>query len=207
MQNEANIFDELPTLPQDANILILRPANQTEEEHSRHKRRFQRDFKVRRDAVEKWLRFLKNNHPDYRHITISCENLSALPEDGDVSGLVPVLEEDPEQDTALDMENAAAAADPRNGSTIEEELPLDVHSMVPNLNLDQTETQLITAEVRNKSYQKAAHILAPDIRSTPIDEVARTQRIFPMAFPTLYSWGDADPNSPRQRSEDTESFK
>lgn len=42
MQNEVNIFDELPTLPQDANILILRPANQTEEEHSRQKRRFQR---------------------------------------------------------------------------------------------------------------------------------------------------------------------
>jgi hypothetical protein len=109
--------------------------------------------------------------------------------------LVPVLEEDPEQDTALNMENAAAATDPRNGSTIkpdvpvgrdvEEELPLDVHSMVPNLNLDQTETQLITAEVRNKAYQKAAHISAPDIRSTPIDEAARTQRIFAMAFPTL----------------------
>lgn len=108
------------------------------------------------------------------------------------------------------MENAAAATDPRNGSTIkpdvpvgrdvEEELPLDVHSMVPNLNLDQTETQLITAEVRNKAYQKAAHISAPDIRSTPIDEAARTQRIFAMAFPTLYPWGDADPNSPRQRS-------
>ena len=104
---------------------------------------------MRRDAVEKWLRFLKNNHPDYRHITISRENLSALPEDGDVSGLVPVLEEDPEQDTAFDMENAAAAAHPRNGSTIEpevpvgrdveEELPLDVHSMVPNLNLDQND--------------------------------------------------------------------
>jgi hypothetical protein len=70
MQNEANIIDELPTLPQDANILILRPANKTEEEQSRQKRRFQRDFKVRRNAVKKWLRFLKNNHPDYRCITI-----------------------------------------------------------------------------------------------------------------------------------------
>jgi len=41
---------------------------------------------------------------------------------------------------------------------------------------------------------------APSIRATPIDEAAGTQRIFAMAFPTLYPLGQADFNAPRQRA-------
>ncbi len=41
---------------------------------------------------------------------------------------------------------------------------------------------------------------APSIWATPIDEAAGTERIFAMAFPTLYPLGRADLNAPRQRA-------
>jgi len=41
---------------------------------------------------------------------------------------------------------------------------------------------------------------APSIRATPIDEAAGTQRIFAMAFLTLYPFGQADFNAPCQRA-------
>jgi hypothetical protein len=37
------------------------------------------------------------------------------------------------------------------------------------------------------------------VRSTPIDEAAGSERIFAMAFPTLYPTGMADFNTPRIR--------
>jgi hypothetical protein len=43
-------------------------------------------------------------------------------------------------------------------------------------------------------------MLALSIRVTPIDKATRLQRIFAMAFPTLYPFGRADFNALRQRA-------
>ena len=47
---------------------------------------------------------------------------------------------------------------------------------------------------------------APSIRSTPIDEAVGKDRIFAMAFPTLYPTGLADFNAPRLRKVDLNDY-
>jgi ATP-dependent DNA helicase PIF1 len=47
---------------------------------------------------------------------------------------------------------------------------------------------------------------APSIRSTPIDEAAGKDRIFAMAFPTLYPTGQADFNASRLRKVDLNNY-
>lgn len=47
---------------------------------------------------------------------------------------------------------------------------------------------------------------APSIRMTPIDEASSKDRIFAMAFPTLYPTGQADFNTPRLRKVDLNDY-
>ena len=73
--------------------------------------------------------------------------------------------------------------------------------MVPNLNITTTELDLILQEFSRPRHTPIG-LLVPEVRSTPIDEAAGNDRIFAMAFPTLYPTGMADYNTPRLRHVD-----
>ncbi|CAG8983615.1 hypothetical protein HYALB_00004637 [Hymenoscyphus albidus] len=77
--------------------------------------------------------------------------------------------------------------------------PVNTQSMVPNLHITTTEADLIRGELTGRNAQPQG-IPAPSIRTTPLDEASGNERIFTMAFPTLYPTGRADFNSPRVRS-------
>jgi ATP-dependent DNA helicase PIF1 len=88
--------------------------------------------------------------------------------------------------------------DPAN---IPDPVPADLphppsQSMVPNLNITTTEADQILQEL-SSVRPAASAIPAPSIQSTPIDEAAGKERLFAMAFPTLYPTGQADFNCPR----------
>jgi hypothetical protein len=70
--------------------------------------------------------------------------------------------------------------------------------MVPNLNITATEIDLILEEISGLR-RTLPNLPVPEVRSTPIDEAAGNERIFTMAFPTLYPAGMADFNTPRIR--------
>jgi hypothetical protein len=77
--------------------------------------------------------------------------------------------------------------------------------MVPNLSTTAIEVDLILNELAG--YSSLPHgLLAPSIRSSPIDEAAGKDRIFAMAFPTLYPTGRADFNAPRIRKVDLNDY-
>src|SRR5271156_23192 len=71
--------------------------------------------------------------------------------------------------------------------------------MVPNLNITTTEVDLILNEISGRNPTPPG-LPAPSIRQTPIDEASGKDRIFAMAFPTLYPTGLADFNAPRIRN-------
>ena len=171
--------DVLPTLPQELDIVLLRPPDQHANE-PRYQRQFQRDFRIRRHHVLAWLRFLRANHLDYRHVTISTDRLAALPADGDVSLAVPFITDD-----TLDL---AGPAEPPGD-------PLTTQSAVISLAQDAMEAHLILEQFTGHR-PPAAGVPAPSIRYTPIDESSGQQRIFAQAFPTLYPTGRADINTP-----------
>ncbi len=78
--------------------------------------------------------------------------------------------------------------------------PVNTQSMVPNLHVTTTEADLIRGKLTGRHPQPDHGIPALSIRMTPLDEASGNERIFTMAFPTLYPTGRADFNSPRLRS-------
>jgi len=70
--------------------------------------------------------------------------------------------------------------------------------MVPNINFSTIEVKLLLVEIFRRAPIPPS-LLAPFIRSTPLNKAAGRERIFTMAFPTLYPTGRADFNAARQR--------
>jgi hypothetical protein len=78
-QNIVRTVDVLPNLPSELDIVLLRPPESCTDD-PRYRRQFRADFRVRRQHILTWLSFLKANHPGYRHITISTDRITALPD-------------------------------------------------------------------------------------------------------------------------------
>ncbi|KIX03168.1 uncharacterized protein Z518_06719 [Rhinocladiella mackenziei CBS 650.93] len=119
----------------------------------------------------------------------SPDRIDALPIDDDISSSFLALIDD----TGME-EEPPAPEQPVSA----ELLPPDSQSMVPNLNITTTEVDLIVREIASRNSPPAG-LPAPSIRQTPIDEASGKDRIFAMAFPTLYPTGQADFNTPRIR--------
>jgi len=77
--------------------------------------------------------------------------------------------------------------------------------MVPNLGITATEVDIILEGISGRSGLPPG-LPPPSIRQTPIDEAAGNERIFAMAFPTLYPTGAADFNTPRLRKVDLRDY-
>jgi ATP-dependent DNA helicase PIF1 len=183
IQDIVRTVDVLPNLPEELDIVLLRPPAQYSDE-PRYQRQFRMDFRVRRQHVLTWLYFLKANHPDYRHVLISADRVAALPDDGDVSSSCAYITDD-----TLDLTGPVETLD---------DPPLPTQSTVVSLAQETTEANLILEEFAVRP-PCSLHIPAPSIRQTPIDEAAGRERIFTQAFPTLYPTGAADINTPRLR--------
>jgi hypothetical protein len=193
MQNTVKTVEMLPNLPSELDIVVLRPSDRVVRSDLRYQRQFWTDFRVRKGHVMTWLRFLKAHHPDYRYITISPDRISALPVDGDVSSsFVAVIDDAVVEPLAL--EPVSADLPPPNSQ-----------SMVPNLNITTTEVEQILQEISGRDPEPPS-LPAPSIRQTPIDEASGRDRIFAMAFPTLYPTGRADFNASRSRKVDLDDY-
>jgi hypothetical protein len=90
-QNTPKTWRQLPRLPAELNILIVRPATVAGAEYL--SRRFSKRYTVRRSAIEHWLYFLKINHPDYRDVEICSNRLTKLPENGSILDQQPSINE------------------------------------------------------------------------------------------------------------------
>jgi ATP-dependent DNA helicase PIF1 len=198
-QNSVTFIDTLPSLPKHVDIVLLRPHSAQMGEE-RYKRQFRNDFRVRRSYIERALHWLKRHHPDYRDITISQSNLLALPADGDVSDQVLNIEESEEiggKEPGNKGDSRACEEEDERGIDGDDPRPSQ-ETMVPNLDIRQTETELLE-EAFNKR-RKLPTAQAPEIRQTPIDELGRKHRLFAMCFPTLFPYGTADWHQGRMRN-------
>ena len=76
-QNVAKIFNILSLFLEQFDIIMIRLLNT--ENNDRIRRQFIKDIKVRKSYIKIWLDFLKENHPDYRHIIINEQRIDILP--------------------------------------------------------------------------------------------------------------------------------
>ncbi|KAI8416761.1 hypothetical protein FOFC_03074 [Fusarium oxysporum] len=194
LRDVGKVYSQLPLLPPELDVILLRPP--TASEHAHLNRQFRRQFRVRRRCLQEWLNFLSNNHPGYRGITVCQKRMSVLPEDGDV----------------LDQVATAAVTDPlsANLGNIENDdvEPDEVdQSAVPDLLPEDTEMEALRSHVLGE--ERGEHLPVrpstqhqlemPDIRRTPINEFNHSQALLSLAFPTLFPRGQADFVEPRLR--------
>jgi hypothetical protein len=90
-QNTPKTWRQLPRLPTELDILVVRPAAVEGGEYL--SRRFTKRYTVRRSAIAQWLYFLKVNHPNYRDVEICSTWLTSLPENGSVLDQLPHINE------------------------------------------------------------------------------------------------------------------
>ena len=161
MQSNVKTVDMLPNLPSELDIVVLRPSNQVMENDPRYRSQFRADFRVRRGHVLTWLRYLKANHPDYRWIKISPERLNTLPTDDDISSSFPSIVDE-------STDNEPPVTDPPVTANLP---PPNSQSMVPNLNVNTTEADILMASISGQAPLPPG-LPAPSIRSTPLDDAA-----------------------------------
>jgi ATP-dependent DNA helicase PIF1 len=198
LRNVGKVYQQLPLLPRDLDVIILRPKNTSQSEQL--SRQFRHQFRVRRQVVQQWLDFLIRRHRGYQDITIDQQALSNLPEDAEAIGDFAVDELDDEvigddanneADDGADNQDVEVAAVPNTLAQDEqlETLRQQVHGRAPE------GTQLPPVQSQQAHHQ----LEIPSIRSTPLNEFNRSQALLSLAFPTLYPEGRAEFVRPRRR--------
>ncbi|KAG4268366.1 hypothetical protein FPRO04_12472 [Fusarium proliferatum] len=199
LKDVGQVYRQLPLLPRELDVIVLRPRNQSAQPHMI--RQFRGQFRVRQGHIRQWLEFLRANHPGYREIVINEEHLSQLPQDGDVTDQLITELIDPVE--------------------IEEFLQDDIDEVSGDLNLwDAAAVPNFIAQERDLTYLRTRlqgghqttdlplesapghepQLEMPHIRSTPLNEFNRSQALLSLAFPTLFPTGEGDFVEPRQRS-------
>jgi ATP-dependent DNA helicase PIF1 len=158
-------------------VLLWPPGHLADD--TRYRRQFQTDFRVRRRHVLTWLHFLKANHPDYCHITISIDRITALPVDDDVSSSIVCI-----TDNTLSLDRPKGPID----------TPPNTQSVILSLDQDTIEANLILEGITGRKPPSGLPV--PSIRHTPINKASGREYILSLAFPTLYPTGQADLNTP-----------
>ncbi|EAQ86310.1 hypothetical protein CHGG_07563 [Chaetomium globosum CBS 148.51] len=205
LRDVGKVYDELPLLPKDLDIVILRPSGS--EADPAMDRQFRKRFRIRRRVVATWLRFLSRNHPGYKGFLLSESNLSQLPEDESIFDQLTIHEVSSWEDLEPDQ-------GPVDGDRPENEDGLGFdEAAVPNVLVKDSEFALLQGGLENNGPENqerppmqqqqprdAHHLPMPPIRFTPISEFNRSQALLSLACPSLYPRGLADFNQPRQRA-------
>lgn len=192
LRDIGNVYSQLPLLPRELDLILLRPRNISAQPHML--RQFSGQFRVRQGYICTWLDHLKQHHPGYRDIDFSSERLSQLPHDADVSGQLPTQDIDD-----VDIGEALREQDQPDPDDYDA-------AAVPNLVAKRTEMDRLRSQLEcdttasDQQVPLRAYIQMPEIRSTPLSEFNRSQALFSLAFPTLYPNGQGDFVAPRSKS-------
>jgi hypothetical protein len=107
LNNTAKVYNVLPLLPEDLDIIIIRPKGWRTDPRMANQGR--KDFKVRKAVIKTWLLYLRQNHPAYHPsvLAISDENLDALDDNAFVDDELIVHEIDDELEDVASAVNAS----------------------------------------------------------------------------------------------------
>ena len=168
---------------------MLKPASGNTEAAHAIEQRFTRDFRVRRQVVLQWLRFLADNHPDYQHMVLSMDNMNAVPDDGSIHHNLLIREV---EERITNDPNGLSNDIPNENNEVEDPVPRAV--VVPDLTSEQTEMEHLRRDV----LPAPRSLSVPSFRGTPVSEW-ENKCLFRMAFPSLFPRGEGDFYLPRDQ--------
>lgn len=193
-RNTAKFISKVPLLPEECDILVMRRKGV--DAHSNTE--IYQDFRVRREALRKWLQYLELHHPSFhtQQVQVDYTVLNQLPEDELVHDRLRTMEHETLDDAFQDV-GPPEASD--NSVPPSRENPLYSMGFVPNVQQGQTEEQLL----RQVALQSDDPVIMtmPSVHGTPLSEHAGLHVAID-AFPTLFPTGKADFNANRENNVD-----
>ena len=177
--------------PSDLDVIIVRKegANQSH-----------RDFRVRRGVVHRALQWLVS-HNRYYHalgVTIDSTALAQLPQDGNISHLMSVIEDcsSPDSPTNSETSSAIPASDiptTTHTAAIDDSYDHLPQSFVPIAAPSMTQQESVQQSVQQQQSSTSSEtpLMWPSIGGIPLNEFT-TEGYFTCAFPTLFPTGAGD---------------
>lgn len=204
LRDVGKVYNELPLLPRDLDIVILRPPR--DQRTVGMELQFRRRFRIRRAPVEQWLRFLLHNHPGYRGLSLREDLLSQLPDDDSVFDQLTIHEVPQITDIPADAGPVDEMLDD-DSETYDE-------AAVPNLLINESELSHLRRELdvdddpaeshhvplRHHDPRDAHQLTMPSLRHSPLNEFNKSQALLLLTCPTIFPRGLADFVEPRQRT-------
>lgn len=211
LRDTGSLFSQLPRLPKEVDIIVLRPKKISNNAHAI--RTFRREMTVRRAVVEKWLRFLIQNHPGYRDLQIDYERLAQLPEDGDVGDQVTILDVDDVEPQAMEQAlSGEGAQEVDDEDDAFEEVAAAPNTIGAHADLHRLRAQLagggqenpeqppVRAVPREGANAPARNFIElPGIRSTPLIDFNQRVALISLAMPSLMPRAEGEFTNPRPR--------
>jgi ATP-dependent DNA helicase PIF1 len=185
IRDTAKIVTKVPLLPEDIDILIIRPKDQ--ESNDQLSLASSDCFRLRRQVVMDNIRVLQQSHPSFRNgrITIDWDILNTLPEDTSVYDRIRNI---------IEVEESSENLGPNDMDHDDNQMPNIVSDgFVPHLH--STESEM--TELRNGLHITEAVLTMPPLHHAPINEHDPTLRYIIDAFPLLFPTGEADIHQPR----------
>jgi hypothetical protein len=173
LRDVGKVYSQLPRLPRELDIILLRPSNFNQQPHV--VRQFRRNFYVKQSNIRIWLAYLVANHPAYRDVVVSEERLSQLPEGDNIIDQLPV-----ETIGEVDIEELVNEADDESFMVDEAAIP---NVVAEEANLDQLRQQLGPRQSQHPEQPPLAqqdvqpYIEMGEIRRTPLNEFNRSQAL------------------------------
>jgi ATP-dependent DNA helicase PIF1 len=228
LRNTSQLFDQLPRLPKDLELVALRPKSIATDAHAI--RLFGKQMRINRLHIQQWLEYLVVNHPGYSGLTINHERLSQLPDNASQYVTVYEIDDlDPEVINEVTRDQGPAGAGPDQFD--DNNLPdLEHVSAAPNTlsaelgDISRLRAQLGGSDETFSLFPPLERVVEqgaeprrlatdptsssgprdyfniPDARSTPINDFGMQQTLLSLAMPTLFPQGLAEFSDPRPRA-------
>lgn len=182
IRETANIVNRVPLLPQDLDVLVLRPKDNGQE--GQEGLASSDYFRVRRRVVEQYIKVLQRFHPSFRNgrVTIDLDTLRRLPDDENVYNQVRsvVESETPQENPGPNDLNEADNEDLNS--------TLATNGFAPQLGSPDAEM----AALESGLNVTEAVLTMPQLHPDPIDEHNTKIQYMIDAFPILFPTGAAD---------------
>jgi uncharacterized protein DUF6570 len=168
------------------NIILLKPASSQASDQRAINRSFERQFRVRRPNIARWLHYLKHNHPDYQDIEIDDNALESLPDDGSIHNDLPTRHVPGDAPNADASGPGEAAAPGPEASNADDNNGIDTSAVVPDLRAENDEFEQL-----RQALACANPLSVPSFNQTPVSELDNIC-ILHMVFLTLFPKGEGD---------------
>ena len=176
-QNVSEVVNSLPRYAEDINVIIVKMKGNNDT---------CKDVLVRREKVEKALRWLIHNNPVYKDIEINDDALQKLPDYGTPDGLNNIDQIDDNDDNANQIEYSSSQTDNENEDVYNKDTQMS--SFLPLPCQEEQETDALLHHLHDMTMNWST------VDNEPLSEFS-TPLLATMNFPSLFPNSDGDPTN------------